>query len=79
MVNVQSIDIGAVLEQKLRNFNRRRKVKWSLPVTTASVDEGRIGREHILQYLEHSQAGCRVDVDHRPAPDQERSESVIVI
>jgi hypothetical protein len=70
MVNVASIDVGAVIEQEGGDLDRGREMEWELTVAAACVDEGWIGSEQLADAVDHAEPGGSVDVDASATRDE---------
>ena len=70
VLDVASIDVGAVFEQVLRDLHGGSEVQRGLAVRAAGADHVGIGRHEFLQFLEHPQARRRVRIHHGAALDQ---------
>jgi hypothetical protein len=70
VIDVAGVGIGAPIDQKSRDLDRRREMQWRLPIAAAHVDRFRIGFHQFAKPLEHSQASRCMSVDGRAAPDQ---------
>jgi hypothetical protein len=65
MVDIESVDVSAVLHEVLPNLACRSEVKWSLTVSAAGADEGGVGGGKLLELVEY--LSRRVNVHDRTA------------
>jgi hypothetical protein len=79
MIDVLCIDFRSVVQEKFSNLDIGGDVERRLPVAAAHGHEVRVGRDQLLEPLEHAQAGRRVCVHHGAALDQQWRQSAVVV
>ncbi len=72
MIHVARIDVGARVDQVLRDLERARAVQRRLPVASACSQLRRVGFDEFPHAVEHAEVRGREDVDDRAALDERR-------
>src|ERR1044071_3495577 len=67
MIDIQSVDVCAVVEQVFRDQDVGREMQWSLTIAAACVDESLLSGNEFLQALEQTESGRCVDINNCPA------------
>jgi hypothetical protein len=70
VIDIAGVDVRAVIQQDLRNLNRRRNMQRRLPIAAARVHLLWIGRQNLLHLLHVSQPHGVADVNRRAALNQ---------
>ena len=72
VIHVARVDVGAAVDQVLRDLDGARAVQRRLAVAAAGVDQRRIAIDELPQPIEHAEVRRGEDVDDRASRDERR-------
>ena len=72
VIHIARVEVGATIDEVLRDLGRAGVVQRRLPIAAAGVDERRITVDEVAQAIEHAEVRRGEDVDDRASRDERR-------